>query len=261
MQNVTLENYSDIRDRTRKISEDIRCRIGGHLETVKTHFRSGPVFGSYVLSGSKLSGQENPRNASAAFAQLMAFFKQIAVSTPFNLDPKLPDAIEISPATPVLCPFMYQHQISTPAGTKPLIVTTPFRFVLAFPEYSFGDLRGLISSRGPKDKLREFVLHYIVLNYVVMQNKRLLSLFEDMRFPIRSECFEEFGALPITTISAPATSVRSSDAVVAQICKFSGTDTAEELADFENWNRQPDPLAELFQEEAAKVSAIAGVAT
>lgn len=250
MNTFTFENYPDIRDLTRKLSKDIQSRIGGHLETVKTHFRPGPVFGQHLSSGSKSSAPENPRNASAAFAQFTALFKQVAVSAPLNLDPELPDAIDISFAAPVLCPFIYQHDVATPSGTRRLSVTAPFRFVLAFPEYRFSDLHTAV--RGPKDKLREFVLHYMVLNYLVMQNKRLLNLFEDLRFPIRSECFGEFGPLPITLITAPAGSIRPPDAFMAQVCKFAGTDAAEELADLDAWGEITDPVADWFREEAAK---------
>ena len=85
-----------------------------------------------------------------------------------------------------------------------------------------------------------------------MQNKRLLSLFEDLRFPVRSEVVDEFGALPITTISAPAGSIRPPDNVVAQVCKFLGTDAAEEVADLDAWSKLPDPLEDWFRCEAAK---------
>jgi hypothetical protein len=250
MNTFTFENYPDIRDLTRKLSKDIQARIGGHIETVKTHFRPGPVFGHHLASGSKSSAAENPRNASAAFEQFKILFKQVAVSAPLNLEPELADAIDITFATPIMCPYVYQHEITTPAGLKRLTVTAPFRFVLAFPEYSFHDLQNAV--RGPKDKLREFVLHYLVLNYVVMQNKRLLTLFEDLRFPIRSECFAEFGDLPVTMIYAPAGSVLPPDAFVAQVSKFAGTDAAEELVDLEAWNKLTDPLSGWFREEAAK---------
>jgi hypothetical protein len=251
MESITLENYPDIRDLTRKMSKDLQVRIGGHLETIKTHFRPAPVFGSHLSSFSKSSGLENPKNAEVAFAQLRAVFKQIAISAQLNVEPSLPDAIDINFATPALFPFVYRHAILTAAGTRHLTVTAPFRFVLAYPEYSFSDLRTLVDSHGSKNELHTFVLQYAVLNYIVMQNKRLLSLFEDLRFPIRSEYFDEFGTLPITTITAPAGSVRPPDAVVAQVCKFLGTDSAEELVDLGAWSKLPDPLADWFRGEAA----------
>jgi len=252
MSHITLETYPDIRDLTRKMSTDMQARIGGHLETIKSHFRPAAVFGAHLSPGSKSA--ENPKNAATAFAQFTALFKQIAVDTHLNIEPSLPEAIDIHFGTPILCPFVYEHAVPSPAGNKRITVTAPFRFVLTFPDYPFTDLRALVASRTAKDKLHTFVLHYTVLNFVVMQNKRLLSLFDDLRFPIRSENVDEFGALPITTISAPAGSVLPPDAVVAQVRKFLGTDAAEELVDLDAWCKLADPLQVWFREEAAKLS-------
>jgi len=254
MNEITLENYPDLRDFTRKFSEDIQTRLSGHIQIAYSQFRPAGVLGSYVKA------KENPKNAAADFAQFKTFFKEIAVSAALSLDPNLPEALDINPARPVLSPFLYRHSISTPAGAKHLTVMAPLRFVIAFPDYPFTDLRSMVSSRQTKDKFWDFVLHYALLNYVVMKNKPLLQLFEDLRFPIRSERFDEFGALPITTIVAPAGTVRAPDALLAQVCKFSGTDTAEELIDVDAWNRLRDPLADRFREEAAKFAIVAGVA-
>ncbi len=251
MNDFTLDTYPDIRDLTRKLSQDIQARLGGHLDAVKSHFRPGPVFGPHLSSGSKVPG-ENPRSAAMAFAQLKDSYRQIAASPALNLEPELPEAIDVNFATPVLFPAVYPHQIATPSGTRRLTVTAPFRFVLAFPDYPFHDLRSLIASRGSKEKLFGFVLHYTVLNYLAMQNKRLLSLFEDLRFPIRTVSLEEFGALPITIIESPAGSIRPSDSFLAKVAKFSGSDHVEELVDLDAWEKLSDPLLDWFRAEAAK---------
>src|SRR5436853_7531015 len=97
MSNITLENYPDVRDLTRSFSEDIQLRVNGYIETLSAHFRPGAVFGSYVSSGSKGSGnQENPAKASAAFTQFATVFKEIAGTAPLSLDPQLPTVIEIN---------------------------------------------------------------------------------------------------------------------------------------------------------------------
>ena len=256
MNNFTFDNYPDIRDLTRKLSQDIQSRLGGHIETVKSHFRPGPVFGPHLLSGAKASA-DGPGNASNAFAQLRALFRQIAVAPALNLDPELPDAIDIHFATPVLFPFIYPHQIAAAGGTKRLTMTAPFRFVLAFPDYSFAELRNVVNSRGSKEKLFEFVLHYVVLNYLATQNKRLISLFEDLRFPIRTITVDELAGLPITIVEAPAGSIRPADTFLAQVAKFSGTDHAEELVDFDAWKKMPDPMVEWFGREQAKFPDVA----
>jgi hypothetical protein len=261
MSNLTLETYPDLRDLTRSVSEEFQTRITSYMETVNAHFRPGAVFGSYVTTGAAkgTGNQENPNKASGAFSQFIAFFKTIGAASPFNLEPQLPDVLEINYALPVVNRFSYQHSISTPSGERRLTVTAPFRFVLTYPGYPFNELRSLVGSRPAKDKLAEFALHYAVLNFLVTQNQRLLRLFEDLRFPIRTERFDEFGPLPITMITAPSGSVRPSDQLLARICRLSGADAVEELAEVESWDRLPDPVAARLREEAAKFSIAVGV--
>jgi hypothetical protein len=248
MTNITLDNYPDLRDLTRSISRNLQVRIANYLEVTQTHFRPAPVFGPHLASGSKA---EHSKNAGEAFAQFRANFKQIAASAQLNIEPALPDAIDINFATPVLSAFLYDYPLPAPGGTRRVTITAPFRFVLAYPDYSFSELRNLVGSRGSKDTLQRYVLHFAVLNYVTMQNKKLLSLFDDLRFPIRSECAEEFGPLPLTIIEAPAGAVRPPDNVVTQVCKFLGANAAEEVVDLDAWNKLPDPLEDWFRAEAA----------
>jgi hypothetical protein len=252
MSDVTLENYPDLRDLTRSISEDVQARIGAYIEALSPQFRPSTALGSFVVTASRSTGQDSPKNAASAFTQFVGIFKEIA--TKLGLDTKLGDAIEMNYAMPVVFPFTYPHSISSPAGAKRVMVTAPLRFVLSLPGYPFDELRTLVTARGPKDRLAEFALHYAVMNFVVMQNKRLLRVFEDLRFPIRSEVLEEFGPLPITTINAPTSTIRPSDKLITQITRFSGSDTAEELVDLDSWTRFPDPLADRFRTEAAKYS-------
>ena len=101
------------------------------------------------------------------------------------------------------------------------------------------------NSRLSKEKLNGLL-------YYVQAWHLLLSLFEEMRFPIRSEFAAEFGALPLTIIEAPAGAIRPPDNVVAQVCKFLGTDAAEEVADLDAWNKLPDPMENWFRSEVAK---------
>lgn len=251
MNNVTLLNYPDLRDLTRTVSEELQSRVNGYIETVSNHFRPASAFGG---AGST----ENSRAAQDAFAEFTAAFKSVAGSSTFNVDSSPPAVADLTYAKPVVCPFTYLHSIAAPQGAKRFTITAPFRFVLAFPEYRFHDLRAQVSGRGSREKLREFVLYYTVLNFLVMRNKKLLRVFDDLRFPIRSERIDEFGALPITTIAAPAGTLRPPDELILQLARLSGIDTAEEVADVEAWGRLPDPLEDRFREEAAKFSISVG---
>jgi hypothetical protein len=87
----------------------------------------------------------------------------------------------------------------------------------------------------------------------MMGNKVLLRLFDDLGFAVRSERLAELGGIPLTIMSCPAGSVRPPDAVIAQVCRFSGTNAIEEVVDIEGWSNLSGPLGRFSRELAGKL--------
>lgn len=245
MEAITLDNFPAYRDLTREISEHLQGRIGDYLGMLQAQFRPGAVFGQHA--GSK----DISKTASAAFDRFKAFFKEVAVSS--NLDPEVPDPMEIAWGKPVLSPLAYEYALTGPGGDKRITVATPFRFVLAWPEFTYAELRDLARARTPKARRQESALHFAVLNFLMMGNKVLLRLFDDLGFAVRSERLAELGGIPLTTMSCPAGAVRPPDIVIAQVCRFSGTNAIEELVDIEGWSNLSGPLGQLSRELAGKL--------
>jgi hypothetical protein len=244
MEAITLDNFPAYRDLTREISEHVQVRIGDYLGLLQPQFRPGAVFGQHM--GSK----DSPKTAGAAFDRFKTFFKEVAVSS--NLDPEVPDPIEINWGKPMLCPLAYEHTLTIPGGDKRIAVATPLRFVLAWPEFTYAELQDLFRARTAKARLQESALHFAVLNFLMMGNKVLLRLFDDLGFAVRSERFAELGGIPLTTMSSPAGSVRPPDTVIAQVCRFSGTNAIEEVIDLEGWSNLSCPLGQFARELAGK---------
>jgi hypothetical protein len=250
MEAVTLENFPAYRDLTREISEHMQVRIGDYLGMLQPQFRPGAVFGQHM--GSK----DSPKTAGAAFDRFKAFFKEVAVSS--NLDPEVPDPMEPNWGRPVLSPLAYEHALTSPGGDKRIIVATPLRFVLAWPEFTYAELRDLFRARTAKARLQESALHFAVLNFLMMENKVLLRLFDDLGFAVRSERLAELRGIPLTTMSCPAGSIRPPDAVIAQVCRFSGTNAIEEVVDIESWSNLSGPLGQFSRELAGKLLTVGG---
>lgn len=245
MEAITLDNFPAYRDLAREISGYVQSRIGDHLGLLQPQLRPGAVLGQYV--GSK----DSPKTAAASFQQFRAFFKEIAASA--NLDPELPETIEVNWGKPVLAPRLYEHTLAGSGAEKRITVIAPLKFVLTWPEFTYTELRDLVRSRSPKNRLQESALHFAILSFIVMGNKPLLRLFDDLGFPLRSERLEELGGIPATTISSPAGSIRPSDAVISQICRFSGTNVIEEVADVDGWSNVGGVLGEFCRERADKL--------
>ncbi|MBL8241088.1 MAG: hypothetical protein JNM66_26940 [Bryobacterales bacterium] len=241
---INLDNYADLRDISRQFCGDLQTQITGHLETVRQLFRPAAVFGPYLLGSHK----DAPRDAANAFAQFKTFFAEVAATKPLSLDPTVPDAIEINFATPVLNPIIYSHEITTRTGPKTVAVTSPLQWVLSFPDQPLSKFRELLDApKRSTEELRIAALHFAVLHFVVTRNPRIQSLFDALRYPIRSERLPRFGDFPFLVLHAPAGSVRPPDDVIAQVCKYSGSDTVEEVLDYEQWSNLADPVAAQFE--------------
>jgi hypothetical protein len=221
---IMIGDFPKLRTRTRELAAKLQPRLDDHLQMVKEQFRPVAVFGSSVSPGVK----DSAKDGGLVLAQFRQAWADVAAS--LNVSEDLPEGLGLNSAKPILCPFVYRHRITTPEGSKDITVKNVLRFILTYPDYPYDALLGLIGAPD-KRQLREFALHYTALNFIVTQNRRLLALFEDLGYPVRSEKNERLGSMPITTIAAPYATVRPSDDVIALICDFSGSDTVEEVVD------------------------------
>jgi hypothetical protein len=241
---INLDNYADLRDISRQFCGSLQAQAVGHLETVRQLFRPAAVFGPYIAGSHK----DAPRDAGAAMAQFKTYFAEVAPGKPLSLDTAVPDMMEINFGTPILNAVTYTHEIATRSGPKLVTVTSPLRWVLSFPDYPFNRLLDLLAA--PKrsvDDIRLFAIHYAVLHFVVNRNPRIQTLFEALRFPIRSERVAQLGEFPLLVLRPPAGTVRPPDDVIAQVCKYSGSDTVEEILDYGQWANLEDPFAAQFR--------------
>lgn len=222
---ITLGDFPKLRTRTRELAAKLQPRLDDHLQMIKEQFRPAAVFGAAIAPGAK----DGAKDGGLALAQFRKTWADVAAS--LNVSDDLPEGLGLNSAKPILCPFVYQHRITTPEGSKDITVKSPLRFILTYPDYPYDALLGLTGAAEKRPKLREFALHYTALNFIVTQNRRLLALFEDLRYPVRTEKNERLGIMPITTLATPYGTARPSDEVIALICDFSGSDTVEEVVD------------------------------
>jgi hypothetical protein len=220
---ITIGDFPKLRNRTRELASKIQPRLDDHLTMVKEQFRPALAFGGAVSQGAR----EAPQDASIACAQFRSIYADVAAS--LNVSGELSETLSLNSAKPILSPFYYSHRIVTPTGAKEITVKSLLRFVVSFPDYPYDQLLALAGVSDRKPQLRDFALHYTALNFLVTRNRRLLALFEDLKYPVRTEKNEKLGNLPITTIAAPFVTVLPPDDVIALVCEFSGANTIEEV--------------------------------
>jgi hypothetical protein len=220
---ITIGDFPKLRNRTRELAGKIQLRLDDHLTMIKEQFRPVLAFGAAASPGAR----EGPKDAGMAYAQFKKIYADVAAS--LNVSGELSETVSLNSAKPVLSMFSYRHTIATPAGPKEIIVKSLLRFVLSYPGYTYDELLALVGVSERKPQLRDFALHYAALNFLVTQNRRLLALFEDLRYPVRTEKNEKLGNLPITTVAAPFETVLPPDDVIALVCEYSGSNTIEEV--------------------------------
>ncbi len=220
---ITIGDYPKLRNRTRELAAKIQPRLDDHLTMVKEQFRPVLVFGAVASPGAR----EGPKDAGIAYATFRKLYNDVAES--LSVSGELPETLTLNSAKPVLNTFSYRHRITTPAGAKEVTVRSPLRFVLSYPDYKYDDLLAMAGVSERRPQLRDFALHYTALNFILTQNRRLLALFEDLRYPVRTEKHEKLGSLPITTVASPFATVLPPEDVIALVCDFSGSDTIEEV--------------------------------
>ena len=141
-------------------------------------------------------------------------------------------------------------------GPKVVTVLRPLSFVLGFPDFPFSRLTELVRGKNPPAaEMNAFALHLTALNFLLTRAKPVVSLFEDLRFRIVTERVPEFGALPLTVVMPPATTVRPPDPLIAGIIRQSGVNAVEEVIDVDAWNELQDPFLTKFREVVQEFAA------
>lgn len=241
----------DIRDNrrlqklTKQLSQTFEKRVDTYLDSVRLMLRPSMVFGQRVAGGVK----EHTKQNEEAYTQFANLYAETSAARPFVRD-TLPDIVELSASRPRLYPHSYTYRISTGGTTAPVQMVKGLSWVVAFNDFPPSRLRELVNMRERTDRqaqeLRLHLIHHIALN-VIMTRPHVLTLFDGLRFPIRTERYHETGLLPLTILSAPGGTIRPSDAVIEELLDL-GLREIEEVLDTDVWEDLTDPLAELYTE-------------
>ena len=140
-------------------------------------------------------------------------------------------ALEVSP-------LEYTYVASANGQEQEVLVRCPTQWVLSYAGLPLSRLRELLDGRRrAADELQRFVVHYLVMHAVLEYQPGLRNVLADLRFPIVTREFGEFGRLPVTCVTAPVATIRPPDEVIHRAVAISGMNAFEEFA------HRPDPGA------------------
>ncbi len=234
-----------LRKLTRSISDHLRNQVRTYLTTLAPLLRPRTVLGDYIQSGTK----EPVRGSDRAFADLQALYEAVAPQKPFNLSKEISAPIEILNSTPEITPLEYSYTAKSEQDSKTVTVTSPLKWVLTYSGFAPGRLRDLLADRNRSfERLKEFLVHYLVMQTVSSKQIGLTEIFRLLHFPLTAEHLPDFGQLPITCLASSVSTLRPPDHVIIESTEISGMNAFEEVVNLDDIVKMEDPLkVELVQ--------------
>src|SRR5512142_1230894 len=208
----TTQRMLSLRKLTRAAAEQMRHQLKEILSAV------GPLLQPKVVLGDYVRGVKEPvRGADALFREIESMYHAVASEKPFGLRRELTPPLDFSGASVDLNPLEYSHTAAAKGHSKRVTVTSPFRWVLSYSGHSLAELKTLLAAVSPSnDQLHAFVLHYVTLKCQMDRQTPLTNLFKSLRYKLSVTAQPEFGALPLTCVSAPIFTVRPPDEVIIE---------------------------------------------
>ena len=139
----------------------------------------------------------------------------------------------------------YVHEAAGGSGKKPIRITSPVRWILAFGSAitPFQAVQiGAGKEREPAGALKRYLANALVMQLMLARNPGLVDLFNDLRFELRTDHFPETGKLPFASVVSCIPSFRPSDELILAATEFSGVPAFIELVDLQAVETMRDPL-------------------
>ncbi len=235
----SIQRLLSLRKLTRAIADLLRAGLKDYLSALAPLFRPRNVLGDYVQGASK----EGTRGAEKTVLELQRLYATVSGAKPYRLTNELKTPFEITSSMPEMIPVEYTHVAKGDTGNKAVLMTSPLKWTLIYPDYSPKKLKELLATQNPtNEEMHRFVLHYLVLHVMMTSNPGISRLFDGLRFPISSGRLAEFGDLPLTNITACVSTVRPPDSVIIESTEVSGQNAFEEIINLDDLRSLEDPL-------------------
>ena len=239
---LSIEQLSDLREKTEAVSELLRGQLSAHLETIRPILGPQHLLGKHVRAGLR----SEAHGADRAFHELKAQYAQVG-QRPFGLSKELnEDPISIEGKLE-LYPWEYTHTLE---DGKQITMTSPMRWVVAYRSgYTLAGLRKALASKASRrsEDVRQFVASALALKMLIEKQPAISALFLDLRYRVEITTCDGLGELPLTMLSSAVGSIRPDDELIQTATRFSGVPAFIELIDQEAVRNLRDPLRERIE--------------
>ncbi len=241
---LTFQELPARRRITESISQSLQERLTSYLDTLKPLLAPERVFGKHV------GGKMDVLSADKALTQVKQAYAEVATK-PLDLPREFePEWLMQTGSRLELHRVEYMHEAPRGSAKKPIRITSPVRWILAYgsavtPFQALQIVAG--KEREPAGGLKQFVVNALVMQVMLARNPGLVDLFHDLRFELRTDHFPESGKVPFASVVSCIPSFRPEDELILAATEFSGVPAFIELVDMEAVGAMRDPLKERIE--------------
>ncbi|HTP30665.1 MAG TPA: hypothetical protein VMJ75_00735 [Candidatus Acidoferrales bacterium] len=239
---LNVEQLLQLHTLTKEVARACQKQLRGYLDTMALLFRPRRILGEAMEGAEPEAGGDSERT----LAELRDLYRKVALR-PFDLRPELSVPLEAVSTKMQLYDWEYLHQSKTDRGWRSINVTSPLTWVVAYSStYSLSMVRQVLSGQEKRDSdaVRAFVLRACLIHLHFQRFPALAELLAGLRYKVEVRYAPETGDLPFVTISAPFSTIRPPDSLVAVAAGLAGGTSFAEVLDLATVQNLKDPLRE-----------------
>ena len=240
-----IQSLLVLRKLTRAIADVLRSQLSDHLTALTPVLRPEMMFGKIIQGGQK----DWIVKSDQALKELRGLYEAVAPLAPFNLRTDLTPPFDLGGLSLDITPADYTHVVGSGSNSRKVTVRSPLAWTLSYKGFAPPLFKQLLGSRmRPPSELQRYILAYLALHLVMKLQPGLVTIFNDLRFPVTTAKDPEFGELPLTRIRVGVATERPSDAVIDESAEVTGMDAFEEVVKVEDIQQLRDPLRQRLLE-------------
>jgi hypothetical protein len=237
---LNIEQLLQLHNLTKEASKFYQRQLRGYFDTMALLFRPRRILGD-AIEGSE---RETVGGADRNLSELRALYRRVAVR-PFDLRPELSFPLESVSTQIQLHEWEYLHDTRTEHGWRTVKVTSPLTWVVTYSSsYSLSMVRQVLAGQEERDpdSVRAYVLRACLMHLHFTRFPAIADLLAGLRYRIEVRRSPEMGELPLVTVSAPSSTVRPPDNLVAVASGLAGGTSFAEVLDMDSVRNLQDPL-------------------
>jgi hypothetical protein len=239
---LSFEQLTIARKHTQAISGFLEQQLRTYLDTLRSLLLPERLLGR--LAGSRF----DVPGADKVLLELQESYRKLP-GKPFDFPQEFDKEwlVEVG-ARLDLHRWDYSREIATESGKRPILFTSPTRWILAYgPGCSLAQALQTLNRKQDRrdiDQLRQFVANALVMQCLIARSSSLASLLGDLRYSLSLNPHPGLNGLPLVVIQSQIPTFLPPEPLIITATEFSGVPAFIELIDTDAIRQLSDPFKE-----------------